>query len=743
MFKKLFYTSLILVSIFSCREEEVIIIQQPSEPVVEDSTSTTKVNINGYVQKGPFINGTTLIITELDDSLAATGKTFTTQITDNRGSFFIKTSQLDYTNLQLIATGFYYDEVKGEKSAAQLTLYALADVSTDARINVNILSHLEKDRVLYLLNQGVGFLEAKAQAQSEILAIFGIEKEDMQHSELLDISQAGEDNAILLSISAILQGDNTVAQLSELLADISTDLREDGIINSDKIKDALKHNSINLVLPAIRQHLVERYAELGVEASIANFEQYVDSDGDGILNKDDDNTPDEFVFAAIENAKRNTVYLSEKITISGLPFPAIAQVSEGELLINGKSVGQDTAYISDGDELQIKIRAPFGWSEQLSALLTVGDYQTTFALSNEAYSWATAVAGHLQVGPFSNGASFALTQLDSSLSKTEKSFNAQTSNSQGAYQKGEIEVDYPWAIAETKGYYYDFVNAQISESELQLTAYTDLSGNDKINVNVLTYLEAPRVKYLVNSGLSFTDAKQQAQQEVLAVFEIQDNISTLSEHFDITQNNTEGAILLAISAILQGYESTGTLQELLRNISEDLETDGTIDNPVLGSALINNAMYLDLAAIHSAITNKYKEFGKTIILADFEKYVKAFKENTSFEFTKPITYPSSSKYGKNILSDENNTFKTFTDYSLFANVPKNGRLKIVLKGGQVAYGNTPGYYTYSSNPQVFNVDDDGIIIIIQFLNNKQTITVEYYEFGSSTPTKIKKITAVL
>lgn len=379
MFRKLFCVCLTLISIFGCQEEE---------PISPSSPAQSPVDISGYVQKGPFINGTTLIISELDDSLAATGKTFTTQITDNRGSFFIKTSQLDYTNLQLIATGFYYDEVKGEKSAAQLTLYALADVSTDARINVNILSHLEKDRVLYLLNQGVDFLEAKAQAQSEILAIFGIEKENMQHSELLDISQAGEDNAILLAISAILQGDNAVAQLSELLADISTDLREDGIINSDKIKDALKHNSINLDLPAIRQHLVERYAELGVEASIANFEQYVDSDGDGILNKDDDNTPDEFVFVSQDHVEINTYVISNEIVISDISTNGFitATIQNGELIKNGEILQDSVVNLVNGDRIKIKVISSEGYNEPVTASMKFGEAEKHFVVTTDTYT---------------------------------------------------------------------------------------------------------------------------------------------------------------------------------------------------------------------------------------------------------------------------------------------------------------------------------------------------------------------
>jgi hypothetical protein len=236
---------LILLSFWSCQEDEEVITISPAPPI----------NLKGFVQKGPFINGTTLIITELDDSLAATGKTFTTQITDNKGTFNIKTSQLDYHNLQLIATGFYFDEVKGEKSAAQLTLFALADVSAAAQINVNVLSHLEKERVMYLINQGKSFVEAKKQAQHEILIIFGIEKEDIANSETLDISQEGEDNAILLAISAILQGNNSVAELSELLADVTSDIREDGTLDNEKLKDALKYNAIHLNMAKVRQYI--------------------------------------------------------------------------------------------------------------------------------------------------------------------------------------------------------------------------------------------------------------------------------------------------------------------------------------------------------------------------------------------------------------------------------------------------------------------------------------------------------
>ena len=254
------------IFLFGCQDDEQV------------TQSEQSVSIAGYVQKGPFINGTAITVSELDQKLVATGKNFTTQIIDNKGAFSLKDVKLQSDFVQLIAEGFYFDEVRGEKSAAQLTLFALADVSDASSVNVNLLSHLEKDRVTYLMQEEEkSFTTAKQQAQREILAIFGIEKADMMASELLDISQDGEDNAILLAISAILQGNNSVAELSELLADIITDIREDGVLDSESIRERIRDDAMTLRLAAIRQHLEVRYEELGVDATIPNFEQHIDT----------------------------------------------------------------------------------------------------------------------------------------------------------------------------------------------------------------------------------------------------------------------------------------------------------------------------------------------------------------------------------------------------------------------------------------------------------------------------------
>lgn len=258
-------TVFILISIlFSACEETT---NSPNEIAVDELT--------GFVQKGPYINGTAVQIFELTENMAQTGKSFSSQIIDNKGTFEMRSLKLSSNYVELQANGFYYNEVSGDNSAAQLTLYALSDISGKNNLNVNVLSHLEKPRVSYLVSEGMAFEEAKKQAQKEILSIFEIDKDDIAASEQLDISKEGEDNAILLAISAIVQGYRNVAELSELLANMITDIREDGTLDSEEIGNALINHVSVMNVADVRLHMQARYSEMGVEANIPNFEKYV------------------------------------------------------------------------------------------------------------------------------------------------------------------------------------------------------------------------------------------------------------------------------------------------------------------------------------------------------------------------------------------------------------------------------------------------------------------------------------
>lgn len=235
----------------------------------------TKSKLSGFIQKGPFLNGTSVSISELKQDLSQTGKVFSSQIKDNQGSFELTNLQLSSPNVELKADGFYFNEVTGVVSTSQLTLYALADVTNISSLNVNVISTLEKARVENLVAGGLSFADAKKKALSEILAIFSISKSDIQSSELLDINKSGDDNAILLAISAILQGYRSEAELSELLANLSADISTDGKLDSETLGTALISHAKFLNPLKIRENLENRYQEIGTTAQVPAFEKYI------------------------------------------------------------------------------------------------------------------------------------------------------------------------------------------------------------------------------------------------------------------------------------------------------------------------------------------------------------------------------------------------------------------------------------------------------------------------------------
>jgi hypothetical protein len=156
-----------------------------------------------------------------------------------------------------------------------MTLYALSDLSDKSSVNVNILSHLEYQRVENLVSNGSSFKEAKEQAEAEILKIFSFNKSNIQPSESLNITKDGDDNAILLALSLIVQGFRSEADLSGLLAGIISDMKDDGVLNNGELGTMLINDAKYLNLSAIRANLEEQFSATDNNAVTPDFEKYV------------------------------------------------------------------------------------------------------------------------------------------------------------------------------------------------------------------------------------------------------------------------------------------------------------------------------------------------------------------------------------------------------------------------------------------------------------------------------------
>ena len=252
-----------------------------SSVVVMDTTNNNEndivikdKSISGVSQKGPFVNGSSVTVQELDGkTLAQTGKSFKGKISNDKGEFAISSVTLASQYAILEASGYYRKETSGNKSSGTITLNALTDLSDRKKVNINLLTHLEYERALYLVGTGLSVEKAKKQAETEIFKVFSIEG-DFANSEDLDIFSEGDGNAALLAISVLMLGNRSEADLTELLTNFATDIEKDGKWDDDatktKIADWAASADLSGELADIRKYI--QGWNLG---DVPDFEKYV------------------------------------------------------------------------------------------------------------------------------------------------------------------------------------------------------------------------------------------------------------------------------------------------------------------------------------------------------------------------------------------------------------------------------------------------------------------------------------
>lgn len=214
-----------------------------SYPLIDTLAQTEDVvsglTLNGTSQKGPFIRGTKVVVYEMNNgtALQQTSRKFVGQILSNDGKFSVYSVSLVSPYALIEADGFYQNEVTGKKSSSAITLFALTDLMEREKVNVNLLTHLVRYRVERLiLKDGKNYASARTQAEKEVFAAFHYDNSTFKSPEDLDIFSKGEDNAALLAISVLLQGDRSEAELVNLLDDMGNDFADNGVWDDKKLR---------------------------------------------------------------------------------------------------------------------------------------------------------------------------------------------------------------------------------------------------------------------------------------------------------------------------------------------------------------------------------------------------------------------------------------------------------------------------------------------------------------------------
>lgn len=340
---RIFTGSLVLATVFilqACSEGGI----GGTGSVTDPSSPVSLVDVSGQGNKGPFNEGA-----QVSARSTADGATHSAMTAGVLGDFTVSMER-DRVG-QIDITGRFFSENRGVMSDEQITLSGIAVGDPDERANVNVGTHLIHERVLELIDSGMSFDEAMSSAHTEMtLAMSDVvpsPANPMRFNELVVINAAQtegnpEGNAWLLACTSVLEGvalarsetngTSMEAELQSLMDEMATAFSENGTLpqalidemlavratlNPDRIHDRLLHWQDELTEDALMSRFgmsrmdaqamecttsgsdIECWSgggmhgggnmhRMDMENLVANMNRFMDTDGDGIVNHDDD-----------------------------------------------------------------------------------------------------------------------------------------------------------------------------------------------------------------------------------------------------------------------------------------------------------------------------------------------------------------------------------------------------------------------------------------------------------------------
>lgn len=195
---------------------------------------------------GPFVFGSSVYVSEVmarGDSVLFTGNEYFDEISNDKGDFVVPNVTLNSGLAVVRVTGLFRDPMTGKVSEDSITLKGLLDLAS-GETNVNLLTHMEYDRVLALVSEGYSLLAAKKQAGKEIIHALGF-SENVEMSGKISALGAEDEDAMLLGLMVLFRGETDAADLSDKLTSFAEDF-SDGVWDDTDMKTAMADFAYNL-----------------------------------------------------------------------------------------------------------------------------------------------------------------------------------------------------------------------------------------------------------------------------------------------------------------------------------------------------------------------------------------------------------------------------------------------------------------------------------------------------------------
>lgn len=331
-------------------------------------------------------------------------------------------------------------------------------------------------------------------------------------------------------------------------------------------------------------------------------------------------------------------------------MPACDASNDGEAVMVAKE--NAVYFCKSGEWIEISDKAEsvgvscqngnFVNEEMSTALPSIFGYDSTgtLVLRREGVT----VFGVAEKGPLRYGASVKIVELDSvmRLADSDRFHKACIVSADGSYKFDSEDFVSPYIRVEASGYYHNELTGGLSPEWVTLSAVTDLTERDSVNVNILTHLEAPRTLKLVeNTGNNspIRAMKAQAFKDILYSFGfviegfndtpvMPGFVSTAgqekySDDVRLFGDREFSAVLMALSVMMQRNGSGEAMVTYADGIAERIRGNGNWDDWAARADLADWLMVLDTSGTLEKIRRNVAGWGLGEV-PDFEKYLRGF-----------------------------------------------------------------------------------------------------------------------
>ena len=224
-------------------EPEENIANQPitEEDLKDDgaaSVTSLKIDVSGFAELGLFNEGASVSLSGVDaQTMSLIGNPQKASTSGNLGAYKVS-GDIGSAIASVEVMGDYLN-FSLEEPSRTTGIKALSDLRGRSKVNVNVLTRLEYDRVQYLVSQmGLSFTAAKIRAEKEVLAALGMEWDStlFEDISLYDRTQGA---AILLAATSIFLTNRTGEEIDATLAAVAADIAPDGTWDDVALKAAL------------------------------------------------------------------------------------------------------------------------------------------------------------------------------------------------------------------------------------------------------------------------------------------------------------------------------------------------------------------------------------------------------------------------------------------------------------------------------------------------------------------------